>query len=66
MGRASKLKKLRRSLRENLDPEIQMQMKSVIVGVNGMQVTKTILRHNPNSYKGMYKKIKKQGDYGEE
>ncbi len=66
MGKASKLKKLRKSLRENIDPEIQMQIKSVVIEIDGKHVTKSILRHNPNSYKGMYKKIKKQGDYGEE
>ena len=66
MGKAKKLKALRRSLRENTDPDIQLQGKQHIVKKHGQAITHMTIRHNPNSRKGLYKKIKKQGDYGEE
>ena len=68
MGRAKKLKALRRSLRENTDPAVKMQGKKVIKEINksGQHITRVIIRHDPNSRKGLYKKIKKQGDYGED
>ena len=66
MGKARKLKQLRRSLRENTDPEIKMQIKNEIKHNKGTAITRQIIRHDPNSRRGLYKQIKKQGDYGEE
>jgi len=68
MGKARKLKALRRSLRENTDPAIKLQGKQHIVQVktSGQHITHMTIRHDPNSRKGLYKQIKKQGDYGEE
>jgi len=68
MGKARKLKELRRSLRENTDPAIKLQGKQHIVqlGKSGQHATHMTIRHDPESRKGLYKRIKKQGDYGEE
>jgi len=68
MGKARRLKALRRSLRENTDPDIKLQGKRhvVEVGKSGQSITRMTIRHDPNSRKGLYKQIKKQGDYGED
>jgi len=68
MGKAQKLKKLRRSLRENTDPAIQLEGKRHIVQIktSGQHITHMTIRHKPTSRKGLYKQIKKQGDYGED
>jgi len=68
MGKAQKLKALRRSLRQNTQSDVLMQGKQTIkeVGNSGQHVTHMTVRHDPNSRKGLYKKIKKQGDYGED
>ena len=68
MGKARKLKKLRRELRENTPPDVRLQGKQHIVQIktSGQHVTHMTIRHDPESLKGKYKKIKKQGDYGEE
>ena len=68
MGKAKKLKALRRSLRENTPPDIRLQGKQHIVQIktSGQHITHMTIRHDPQSRKGLYKQIKKQGDYGEE
>lgn len=66
MGKAKKLKALRRSLRENTDPDIQLEGKNHIVEKSGTHMTHMTIRHKPTSRKGLYKQIKKQGDYGED
>lgn len=68
MGKARKLKALRKSLRENTPSDIRLQGKQhvVAVGKNGQHVTRMTIRHDPQSLKGKYKKIKKQGDYGDD
>ncbi|MCK4870770.1 MAG: hypothetical protein KAS93_06645 [Gammaproteobacteria bacterium] len=66
MGRAKKLKALRRSLRENTDEAVLMEGKQHIVENHGTHMTKMTVRHKPTSRKGLYKQIKKQGDYGED
>lgn len=65
MGKARKLKALRRSLRENTQSGVQMEGKQHIIEKNGTHITKMTVRHKPTSQKGLYKQIKKQGDYGE-
>lgn len=67
MGKAKKLKALRRSLRENTDPDIKLQGKQHVVQIktSGQHITNMTIRHSPESRKGIYKRIKKQGDYGE-
>ena len=66
MGKARKLKALRRSLRENTSDDVQLEGKNHIVEKRGVSMTKMTIRHKPTSRKGLYKQIKKQGDYGEE
>jgi len=66
VGKAKKLKALRRSLRENMQSDVLLQSKTIIKEVRGQHITQRIIRHDPNSLKGIYKKIKKQGDYGED
>lgn len=66
MGKAKKLKAIRKALRENTDDTIQWQQKIVHKDFDGQTVDKRILRHDPHSRKGKYKAIKKQGDYGED
>ena len=66
MGKAKKLKELRRSLRENTDPALQLEGKQHVVQkkTNGTAITRMTIRHKPTSRKGLYKQIKKQGDFG--
>lgn len=66
MGKARKLKELRRSLRQNTDDTVQLQQKITHKNYNGQTVDKRTIRHDPHSRKGLYKQIKKQGDYGNE
>ena len=66
MGKAKKLKALRRELRQHTDPAIELEGKSHIVEKSGQHITLMTVRHKPSSRKGLYKQIKKQGDYGEE
>lgn len=68
MGKAKKLKELRRELRKNTPEQVKLQGKKHIVelGKSGQHATRLTIRHDPHSRKGLYKQIKKQGDYGEE
>ena len=66
VGKAKKLKDLRRSLRENTQSDVLMEGKQVIVEKRGQHITQMTIRHKPTSRKGLYKQIKRQSDYGEQ
>jgi len=63
VGKAKKLKALRRELRENMSNNVQMQAQHHVIKTktNGIEITHTTFRHKPSSMKGTYKQMKKNG-----